>query len=281
MGTGLIDCHVHVWTDDLSHYPLAAGFTVDEMNPKIFTPENLLAHARPSGVERIVLVQMSYYGTDNSYMLDAMRQYPGTFGGIAVIDEDAADVEGEMDRLREQGVRGFRIQPRVGGPVPGPQDWLSKPGYARMFTHAAETRQSMCCLINPDGLPALDVMCEAHPETPVVIDHLCRIGIDGEIREAELAALCAMARHEQVKVKVSAFYALGKKRPPHDDLLPVIERVYDAFGARRLMWGSDCPFQVQNETYEDGLAPVRDALAVISAVDREWLLSRTAEETFF
>ena len=72
-----IDAHVHVWTDDLERYPLAPGYTRDQMRPPTFTPEELLAHCRPCGVERVVLIQMSYYGYDNSYMLDVMRAYPG------------------------------------------------------------------------------------------------------------------------------------------------------------------------------------------------------------
>jgi len=272
-----IDSHVHVWTDDLQAYPLAPGFTREQMRPAVYTPADILAAVRPCGVDRVVLVQMSYYGTDNSYMLATMRCTPGVFAGIAVIDESAADVTAEMDRLREQGVRGFRIQPQ-GSPA---GEWLDTPGYHRMFAHAARTGQSLCCLINAAALPALDRMCEAYPASPVVIDHLCRIGVGGEIVGCEVDALCAMARHPQAKVKVSAFYALGSKRPPHDELVPLIARVYEAFGARRLMWASDCPFQVQNESYEDGLALVRDRCAFASPQDREWLLWRTAEETFF
>jgi len=274
---GYTDAHVHVWTDDFARYPLAPGYAPEQMKPPTFTPEELLAHCRPCGVDRIVLVQMSYYGTDNSCMLDTMRQYPGVFGGIAVIDEDAADVEAQMDRLGALGVRGFRIQPSQ-SPA---GEWLDTPGYERMFAHAAQTGQSLCCLINPDALPALDRMCACHPRASVVIDHLCRIGVSGEIPEEDVAALCDVARRDNAKVKVSAFYALGRKQPPHEELLPTIERVVAAFGVQRLMWATDCPYQVQSETYEDGLALVRDRLALASEADREWLLWRTAEEWFF
>ena len=59
-----IDAHVHVWTPDTAHYPLAAGHKRDEMRPRSFTPEELLKHARPAGVNRINLIQMSFYGFD-------------------------------------------------------------------------------------------------------------------------------------------------------------------------------------------------------------------------
>jgi predicted TIM-barrel fold metal-dependent hydrolase len=56
-----IDAHVHVWTDDTSHYPLAAGWKKEDMKPGRFTPEDLFKHAKPAGVDRFVLIQMSYY----------------------------------------------------------------------------------------------------------------------------------------------------------------------------------------------------------------------------
>ncbi|MEC8198077.1 MAG: amidohydrolase family protein, partial [Pseudomonadota bacterium] len=107
-----IDAHVHVWTDDVEKYPLADGFARAEMQPSTFFPEDILAHARPCGVERVVLVQMSYYGFDNSYMLDVINSYSGIFSGIALIDMQAERPDDEMRRLATLGVRGFRVQPR-------------------------------------------------------------------------------------------------------------------------------------------------------------------------
>jgi predicted TIM-barrel fold metal-dependent hydrolase len=281
-----IDAHVHVWTPDTDHYPLAAGFTKEEMKPPSFTPEQLFGHCRPSGVGRIVLIQMSFYGLDNSYMLDMMKLHQGTFRGVAVIDWNAPRPDDEMRKLAKLGVRGFRVYPGVwkDGRVekmPETRDWLAGEGFERMFRTAPETGQSICCLINPADLAALDAMCRRHPESPVVIDHLCRIGADGVIRDADVQSLCRMARHKSVRVKVSAFYALGQKKPSHDDLAPFIRRVFDAFGPERLMWASDCPFQVDNETYENSIALVRDRLDFLSAGDRDWLLRRTAERVFF
>ena len=81
-----IDAHVHVWTNDFNRYPLCPPFRESDMRPKTFYPEELLAHAEPSGVNRIVLIQMSYYQFDNSYMLDVIEGYPGVFSGIAIVD---------------------------------------------------------------------------------------------------------------------------------------------------------------------------------------------------
>ncbi len=164
-----------------------------------------------------------------------------------------------------------------------PARWLEPAGYAAMFATAAGTGQALSCLIDPEGFPEVDRMCQRFPDTKVIIDHLGRIGAgpDGAIRDADVEALCRLARHRNVFVKVGAFYALGKKTPPYLDLAPLIRRVVQAFGARRCMWESDCPFQVVKHRYEDSVALVRDHLDFLSKDDRDWLLFRTAEQTLF
>jgi predicted TIM-barrel fold metal-dependent hydrolase len=273
---GTIDAHVHVWTDDRKRYPRVP----DERDypPASFTPEDLFRHARPAGVQRVVLIQMSFYRYDNSYMVDSIRRYPGgIFAGVGIVNSAAAGVADTMKKLSGQGVRGFRITP--GG---DPQNWLDTPGMRTMWETGAKLRLAMCPLIGADALPSVARMCTRFPDTPVVIDHLARIGADGTIRDSDVAALCGMAAHRNVHVKVSAFYALGQKRAPYKDLVPLIRRVFESFGPERLMWASDSPFQVlDGHRYQDSIALVREGLPFLTDQDREWLLGKTAGEVFF
>jgi predicted TIM-barrel fold metal-dependent hydrolase len=83
-------------------------------------------------------------------------------------------------------------------------------------------------------------------------------------------------------VKVSAFYALGRKTAPYLDLAPMIRRVFEDHGPRRLMWASDSPFQVENgHRYADSVALIRERLDFFSSEDRDWLLEKTAAGLFF
>jgi predicted TIM-barrel fold metal-dependent hydrolase len=270
-----IDAHVHVWTDDHVRYPRAAAAL--DYPPKHFTAEEFFRHAKPCGVTRAVLIQMSFYGFDNSYMLDTMRDRPRAFSGVAIVDSSQPHPELAMKKLAKRGVRGFRITP-----VGAPQTWLDTPGMGAMWRSGAEDRLAMCLLIDPIALPAVDRMCSQHPDTPVVIDHLARIGADGVIRDTDVRMLCGLARHPNVYVKISAFYALGARRLPYLDLEPMIRRVFEDFGPRRLMWASDCPFQVQDgHTYAASIGLVRDILPFLSQEDREWILKKTAQSVFF
>lgn len=274
-----IDAHSHIWTPDVAHYPLAGGFTVADMKPKSFTAQELLKICRPAEVGRVNLIQMSYYEFDNRYMLDMIKLYPERFVGTAIVDPLGAHPDEEMRALAPKGVRAFRIAPNY-SKLP-PARWLEPAGYEAMFAAAAKTRQALSCLINPDAFPEVVRMARKYPDTAVIIDHLGRIGADGTIRQQDVDALCALANLPRLFVKVGAFYALGKKAPPYLDLAPLIQSVVQAFGARRCMWESDCPFQVDRDQYTDSISLVRDRLTFLSEADRDWLLRRTAEELLF
>jgi predicted TIM-barrel fold metal-dependent hydrolase len=273
---GYIDTHVHIWSSDLQRYRLGEGFTPEVMKPTAYSADDILREARPSGVDRIVLVQINFYGFDNTLMLEAIRGRPAIFRGVAVIDATGEAPDLEMNKLAKLGVKAFRLHPEE-----VTTQKLDGAGYVKMFRSAADQRLAICLLMNPESLAALDRQCQKFPETPIVIDHLARIGAGNVIRETDIKALCALAKYPEVRVKVSAFYALGKAKPPHLDLAPLVQRVYEAFGPERLMWGSDCPFHLRAESYDDGIAPIRDHFTFLSDSDRDWILRRTAEELFF
>jgi predicted TIM-barrel fold metal-dependent hydrolase len=104
-----------------------------------------------------------------------------------------------------------------------------------------------------------------YPDTPVVIDHFARIGVDGKIRDEDVKNLCKLAKHDRTSVKISAYYALGKKRSPYTDLIPMIQKLLDTFGPDRLMWATDCPYQVDpGHNYHDSIALIRDEMKLRS-----------------
>ncbi len=276
---GYVDAHVHVWTDDFERYPFASGHSPEDAKPTTFHAEDILGHANPCGVDRIVLVQMSFYGNDNSYMLKVMGDHPGVFGGIGVVDSSQGAPDQQMKSLASQGVYGFRVAPRD-RPV---ESWCDGEGFTSMFAAGTEDRLALCPLIRVEALPALRRRCEQFPETPIIIDHLCLVGgKDGVIDEADTAALCEMATYPQVMVKVSAFYALGAGKAPYHDMGDLIKRVVDAFGPQRLMWASDAPYQVQPpHEYRPSIELIAEGLDFLSEDDREQILGKTAGDFFY
>lgn len=276
-----IDAHSHIWPPETDKFPLANGQTKKDLNPPSFTDDELMALARPEGVGRVVLIQHSgYHLFDNSYLIDAVRRHPRMFRIVGMVDDHKPGAGAEMKRLLPLGVTGFRITPFIRKDKP--EQWLDTEGMQEMWKTGAETKQAMCCLINAEQLPGVDAMCEKYPYTPCVIDHFARIGVDGQMRDEDLKKLTRLARHKHNSVKISAYYALGQKKPPHLELIPMIKRLYEAFGPERLMWASDSPYQVQGDNnYKASISLVRDKLDFVSVDAKQWLLRKTAERVFF
>ena len=137
-----------------------------------------------------------------------------------------------------------------------------------------------------DDLPDLERMCKRFPETPVILDHVCGCRIREEVfPEEQVQKLCAMARHRRVMVKLGPFQGLGDGQAPYLDLLPLIERVVNAFGPERCMWESDSGGPVRmNDPQTDfpaAIALIRDRADFLSDSDKEQILYKTAEDFFF
>ena len=275
----LIDPHSHIWTRDVKNFPLANNNTVADLAPPSFTAEECLKEVRSHGVSRVVLIQHHiYHGWDNSYLIDAARRYPEAFVVVGMIDDTQPHPEVKMRKLLKKRVKSFRITSWIRGK----EKWLQGPGMAAMWKCAAKTGQAMGCLIDAVDLPAVDLMCKRFPDTPVVIDHFARIGIDGQLRDSDIKQLCALAKHKNTHLKISAYYALGKKKAPYTDLIPMMRRVLDAYGVERCMWASDSPYQTSDgHHYGDSINLIRKRIGFLSAGDRQWLLRKTAEKVYF
>ena len=107
-----IDAHSHIWTPETNAYPLRTGFSKSRMKPPSFTADELQQQMKPVGVDRVVLIQMSFYAFDNSYMLDAIQRFPGMFSGVAVIDHDTPRPDLQMQKMKTVGNPRLPYQPK-------------------------------------------------------------------------------------------------------------------------------------------------------------------------
>ena len=102
------DSHVHV-IGPKARFPLAPEH---RYTPKDALAAELAAMLDRLGLQRVVLVQPSFYGTDNACMLDCMAQMPGSRGVAVLAPETPA---AELDALHARGVRGLRVNIATGG----------------------------------------------------------------------------------------------------------------------------------------------------------------------
>jgi len=106
---GACDCHTHIHGDP-KEFPWFAGRVY---TPEMAVPGEMAAIHKALGVQRVVIVTPSVYGTDNSASLWGMQARGKTARGVAVIDSKTT--ESELDTMGQLGMRGIRLNLATGG----------------------------------------------------------------------------------------------------------------------------------------------------------------------
>lgn len=116
-------------------------------------------------------------------------------------------------------------------PTDGTLDWLWP---------AAEAAGLPMALLAGAWLPALGRIAERHPGLRLMVDHMGALrGAKGDAAFPDMAALTALAHHPNVAVKLTGGPFYADDPYPFKSLHKHYRAIYDAFGPRRLFWGSD------------------------------------------
>ncbi|MDE1159342.1 MAG: amidohydrolase family protein [Neorhizobium sp.] len=266
----IIDSHVHVWKRDPAFPFSPARKPPTEDN----SAEMMLDLMRDNGVSRTVLIQMIHYMWDNSYLADVLKRYPDTFLGVCRVNpEDPAAPDTLSKLTQEQGFRGVRISPYTAPEY----DWIKGPLMPPLWKRCAELKVPMTVLTEAPRLPQLLPLIEANPDLTVVIDHMADVE---PTNEKGVADLLALARYPKVFMKISHPWKVSKQPYPYADAMDQIKKLYDAFGPKRLMWGTDWPISRPQIEYPKIVELYRDHLDFMPDEDRRQILGKTVQEVW-
>lgn len=227
--SGSCDTHVHLFGSS-EKYPFAPE--------RAYTPgdadeSGLEALHGQLGIARVVLVQPSPYGTDNSRMVAGLRQLGAAARGIAVVD--LATPGETLDRLHEEGVRGVRVNVATASMNDPEQAWQMIQSHARQVARLGWHVQ---VLARPAVIEALATRL-LDLETRLVIDHFGLPDMALGPEQPGFASVLHLARSGNATIKISAIARLaghGSLERAH----PFIQALVDANPAA-LVWGSDWP----------------------------------------
>lgn len=231
-----------------------------------------LAQLDAHGVSHGVLVQPSFLGVDNSYLLAALKQAPQRLRGVAVIDPAAPETL--LTQMNAEGIVGIRLN-LIGAADPQLKSPVWQAALARL--HALGWHVELH--VEARRLPALlQPLLEA--QVNVVVDHFGRpdpaLGVD----DPGFAALLAAGRSRRVWVKISGAYRNGANGRGEAIALAAMPRLKDALGLDRLVWGSDWPHtQFESQIDYDKMWAFAGVL-LPSAADRKQVLVDTPAQLF-
>jgi L-fuconolactonase len=264
-----IDSHVHVWKHD-PVFPFAPGAHPPAEDA---SPETLLHLMQANGVARTVLIQVIHYRWDNSYLASVLKKHPGKFHGVCRVNPEDPAAPDHLTHLTQQGFHGVRLSPAA----TAEGDWIRGPLMRPLWRRCAELKVPMTILAPVTRLPDLMPLIERNPRLVVVIDHMADCPLD---RPDQLQMLLVLARYPRVFVKISHIWSLSRQPFPYRDANAQVKRLYDTFGPKRLMWGTDWPISLKQLPYDQAVALYRDHLDFLPAKDRQQILSKTVQEVW-
>ena len=263
----IVDSHVHIWTTDPAYpWPDPNDPPTDEDR----SAEQLLELMEANSVEKTVLVQPIYDLWNNRYVIDAAKEYPGKFMAVGRVNpEDPANADQLSMWTEDHGLHGVRLSPHP----EGDGDWFDGPLMPPLFARAQELGVPMLILTGPRRLDRLADLADSYADLDICIDHMAEVALKDKTGKE---SLLAMARYPRVYVKISHTWSLSAQDYPWADTHGRVADVYQSFGARRLMWGTDWPVCLSKTDYAGPLKLVRDEMRFFEAEDLEWILGRTA-----
>jgi predicted TIM-barrel fold metal-dependent hydrolase len=273
----IVDTHTHVIARDEARYPLRpSGVGSAWYRDAPCTADELAELNDDSGVGAAVLVQgFGAYGYDNSYALDAADANPGRYVSVAIVDaEDPASpgVVRELAHLhpRFTGIRLFSI----GALEHAQPTWLDDPSTFALWEVCGELRLRVVVACLPEHLPRLRHALARFPEQPVVLDHggFPELGSGPPYPGAD-ELLSIADDHPNLHCKVTSH--LLEAAEAHGEPGDLVDRLVSAFGASRLLWGSDWP-QTHDRPYAQLVALAHRACSGLTAVERAAVLAGTA-----
>lgn len=224
----IVDSQIHLW--DSAPAPATHG-------GGLLLAEEAIAAMDRAGVEAAIVHPPQWDPRANDYAVEAAIRYPGRFATLGSVKLDRPEAPDRVRHWRDApGLIGLRFlcyaEDERDWPTNGTMDWLWP---------MAEEVGLPIALAGPNLLALVDNLAARYPGLKLTIDHMGYIG-PSHIPDTlfnQMPGLHAWARHPNVAVKLTGLPDYAADAYPYRSFHPVVERLYDAYGAERLFWGSD------------------------------------------
>ena len=264
----IVDAQVHVWGANTPERPWPARAHAHRDPP--WSAEEVLREMDRAGVAGAIIVPPSWEGDRNDLGIAAARAHPKRFAVMGRFDPDAPGAREALPRWREQpGMLGLRFSfhtPLLRQPfLDGRFDWV--------WGEAERLELPIMVLLHQAYLDRLVPVIQAHPRLRLVIDHLGLVNGEKDAHAFRgLDELLALARFPNVAAKASALPSYTDSGFPYTPLHPYVRRVHEAFGARRMFWGTD--LSRLPCTYREAIAMFTEHMPWLPQPDLEWIMGR-------
>jgi predicted TIM-barrel fold metal-dependent hydrolase len=260
----VVDAQIHLWTK---------GETLPPHRAAPYLANEALADMDAAGVDAALIHPPSWDPDSSALAEAAVRAHPRRFAILGHFPLERPESRDLIATWNERpGMLGLRFSFMRGHQrahmTDGTADWLWP---------AAEKAGIPIALLVPDHMPVVDAIAARHPGLKLIIDHMGTLrGAKGDAAFPNMHQLVALARHQNVAVKLTGgpFYATDGY--PFRSLHKHYRAMYDAFGPRRLFWGTD--ITKMPCSWRECVTHFRDGIDWIPRADMELIMGRALGE---
>lgn len=259
----LVDSHAHVFTKNLNVISTARYTPTYDA-----TAESYIKNLTSNGLYYGLLIQPSFLGFDNSFMIEAIAQYPDQLKGVAVVPMDISIAQ--LKTMKNQGIIGARLN-LFGVPLPD----LTTPEATNFLNNLVAINWHLELHCPPNYL--IQLLPELKQfDLQIVIDHFGRIDPNKGFDDPDYQTVLNLLNTKQHWVKISGFYRLGK-RP---ESIKLAKKAYNTLKEKgllsRLIWGSDWPHtqHESEETYQSSLDTFKTIVS--NTLEQQAILGKNA-----
>ncbi len=274
----VLDSHHHLWDParrayawmDASVKPIRRRFDADDLRA-----------AAPPAVTRTIAVQAAHALDETEDLLATAAASDLIAGVVGWVDLTARDVAQTLARLRAKpgGAKLCGIRHQVEN-EPDPE-WLLRPDVAGGLEAVSAAGLAYDLLVRTHQLRAAAAVVRRHPGLRFVLDHGAKPNIAERAWEPWASDIAALAAAPNVVCKLSGLVTEANRsywKP--GDVAPYAERLLDAFGPRRLLFGSDWPVCLLAATYADVLSLARELVAPLDEPERAAVFEGNAQRVY-
>ena len=265
-----IDAHQHFW-----HYTADEYEWIDESMAALrrdFLPDDLRREMRGAGFDASVAVQARQSLDETRWLLALAGEYPFIAGVVGWIDLQSDAVEAQIEAIRHPKLVGVRhvVQAEDDG-------FLARPAFRRGIATLERHGLAYDILVYARQLREAIAFAAAFPDQRFVLDHLGKPDIRAGAFDVWRRDLARLAALPNVWAKLSGLVTEADwRRWTRAELHRYVDAAFEAFGADRLMIGSDWPVCTVAGTYKEVMEVVTTALERRSAAERHAVLGGTA-----
>jgi L-fuconolactonase len=266
-----IDSHQHFWKYD----PVQHSWIDDDMAAirKDFLPPDLLPVLQQNNIDGCIAVQADQTEAETDYLLSLQKQHDFIKGIVGWVELRTENIKERLAHYKQfNAIKGFRHILQGEDP-----SFMLQPGFVRGIAALKEFGFTYDILIFPQHLFAANELVKQFPGQKFVIDHIAKPYIKAGLIDDWKKDIQTIAQYDNVYCKISgmvteADYKLWKK----EDISPYLDVVAEAFGTKRIMYGSDWPVCLVAASYNEMMNIVKEYFASFTITEQEDVFGNNA-----